>query len=242
MAMVYLQGTKFTFSVLPLKLFSKGYWARTEISIHNEYVKYAEIGENLSREELEEWIFASFRLLAGAYGQEYNLSFERAGLAIDLYPYTENGNAVSREKRRQNDCVMVIRLLMRSSHKKRLLGGVYSVLLHREDIEKFVTSLREEFDAAFAKFERKKGKYLFVGVSPKGYTGCNYQYVDPTKTVQKGDFVWVQMGKHNTEQIAYVDNVKYYDDDTVPYVPKRARHVLRKALPEECNETISFDE
>ncbi len=236
MATVHLQGTKFTFSVLPLKLFSKGYWARTEISIHNEYVKYAEIGENLSREDLEEWIFASFRLLAGAYGQEYNLSFERAGLAIDLYPYTENGNAVSREKRRQNDCVMVIRLLMRSSHKKRLLGGVYSVLLHREDIEKFATSLREEFDVAFAKFERKKGKHLFVGVSPRGYKGCNYLYVDPTKTVKKGDYVWVQMGKHNVEQIVYVDSVRYCDDDTMPYAPERARSVLRKAEASELTE------
>lgn len=233
MATIDLQGTTFTVSVLPMKLFSKGYWARTEVAIKNEYVTYAEIGENISREELNEWIFAMFRLLAGAYGREYALSFEKAGLAIDLYPHTENGNEVSRQERRDNDCVMAIRVLMRSSDKKQFLGGVYSLLLHRKDIETFATALREEFDAAFAKLLPDKGKYLFVGVSPMGYKGCNYWYLDKSGTVKSGDYVWVRMGRHNTEQIVYVDSVKYCNDDTAPYNPERVKQVLRKATDDE---------
>ncbi|MBQ8309170.1 MAG: hypothetical protein IJX96_04980 [Clostridia bacterium] len=229
MPTIDLQRTKFKFSVLPPKLFSRGHWVRTEISVDNEYVKYTEIGENVLRTELEEWIFAMFRLLAGAYAKEYSLSFERAGLAVDFYPHMVNGEEVSREERRRNDCVMVIRMLMRSSDKKRLLGGVYSFLLHREDIQTFASALREEFDAAFAKFERNKGKYLFIGVSPKGYKGCNYWYLDPTKTVKKGDHVWVRMGRRNVEQIVYVDCVKYCNDDTAPYDPNRVKRILRKA-------------
>ena len=142
MATIELQGTQLTVSVLPLKPFSKGYWARTEIAIKNEYVTYTDVNENISREELEEWIFSMYRLLAGAYGKEYSLSFEKAGLAIDLYPHTENGEEVSRQKRRQNDCVMLIRLLMRSSDKKQFLDGVYSFLLHGEEIDNLADALR----------------------------------------------------------------------------------------------------
>ena len=103
------------------------------------------------------------RLLAGAYGKEYSLSFEKAGLAIDLYPYTKDGEEVSREERRQNDCVMMVRLLLRSSDKKQFLDGVYSLLLHREEIEKFAADLRKEFDSIFGELVHGMGKYLFVG-------------------------------------------------------------------------------
>lgn len=227
-----IQGTKFTVSVLPSKSYSKGYWVKTEIALTNEYVNYREVGENISREEMETWICSMFRLLAGAYGKEYNLSFEKAGIAIDLYPYTESGREVSRVERRDNDCVMAFRLLMRSS-KEQFLGGVYSFLLHREDIETFATELRKELDAAYAEYDSGNGKYLFAGVSPQGYKGCNYWYLDKSGTVKAGDYVWVKMGRHNLEQIVYVDSVRYCDDDTAPYDPTKVKQVLRKATEEE---------
>ncbi len=235
MATIELQGTKFSISVLPLKLFSKRDLVKTEIGIENEYVSYKEVGENISREEFEEWIFSMFRLLAGAYGREYNISFENAKIAIDLYPYTKSGNEVSREERRQNDCVMAIRMLFRSSDKKKFLGGVYSLLLHRKEIETLATALRAEFDAVFAQTDKNKGKYLFVGVSPRGYKGCNYWYLDKSGTVKPQEYVWVRMGRHNTEQIVYVDSVKYCNDDTAPYNPERVKQVLRKATEEEIS-------
>lgn len=235
MATVDVQGTEFTCSVLPLKLFSKGYWARTEISVKNEYITYTETGENIAKSELEEWIYSMFRLLAGAYAKEYSLSFEKAGIAIDFYPYTKNGEEVPREDRRKNDCVMAVRLLMRSADKKSFLGGVYSVLLHRAEIEAFALSLKREAELAFAALEARKGKYLFVGVSPLGYKGCNYWYLDETKTVSSGDYVWVSMGRHKTEQIVYVDSVRYCNDDTAPYDPMRIKKVLRKATAEQIS-------
>ena len=223
-----VQETKFTFLVLPLKFLSNGFWARTETSVENTYVSYHQKGEFFSRDELENWIVCMFRLLAGAYAKEYTLSFEKAGFAVDLYPHTENGEEVSREKRRANDCVMAIRFLMRSADKKQFLGGVYTLLFHRKEIETFATALRAEFDAVFAKRAPRKGKYLFVGVSPKGYKGCNYWYLDPSKSVRAGDYVWVCMGRHNTKQIVYVDSVRWFNDDTAPYNPERVKRVLKK--------------
>ena len=233
MPTIDVQGTKFTFSILPQKFFSKGFWAKTGIAIKNEYVTYLHTGEEISREEIENWMFAMFRLLAGAYSKEYSLSFEKAGLAVDLYPPTETGRELLRQERREKDCVMVVRLLMRGSKGKQLLGGVYSLMLHRSDIEAFANGLQEEFNTAFAKFGQGKGKYLFVGVSPLGYKGCNYWYLDPTGTAKAGDFVCVRMGRHNTEQIVFVDSIKYCNEDTAPYDPQRVKQVLRKATERE---------
>lgn len=233
MATIDLQGTQFTLSILPLKLLSNGHFARTEILIKNEFLSYREVGSHLMREELEEWIFSMRRLLAGAYRKEHTLSFEKAGFAVDLYPYTIEGKEATREERRENDCVMAIRLLMRSADKKRFLGGVYSLLLHREEIEKFSATLREEFDKIFFQRVHGRGKHHFVGVSPKGFTGCNYWYLDKSGTVSPGEYVWVRMGRHDVEQIVYVDDVRRFNDDTAPYDPTRIKQVLRKATKEE---------
>ena len=67
----------------------------------------------------------------------------------------------------------------------------------------------------------------------RGYKGCNYWYLDPSKKVKAGDYVWARMGKHNTEQIVYVDSVRYCTEDTAPYDPLRVRKILRKATIEE---------
>ena len=232
MPTIDLQGTKFGFFVLSSMLQGRD-WATTKIVIENEYISYEDRGKYILRDELEEWIFAMSRLLAGAYNKEYSISFQKAGIAVDLYPYTDGMREIPREERRKNDCVMAIRLLMRSTDKKNFLGGVYSVVLHRAEIESFVAELRKEFDKAFARYGRGKGKYLFVGVSPRGYRGCNYWYLDPTGTTLPGDFVWVRMGRHNTEQIVYVDSVKFCDEGTSPYPPDRVKQVLRKATEEE---------
>ncbi len=233
MAKIDVQGTEFTFSLLPLKIFSKGFWARTELAVNNSHIHYSTIEETISREELEEWIFSMFRLLAGAYGEEYSLVFERAGLSVDLYPHTDNGNKVSREERRRNDCVMALRFLMREEDKKDFLGGVYTLMLHRKDIEIFALQMKEEYEKIFAQRIHGSGKYLFVGVSPLGYQGCNYWYFDPTGQTAASDYVWVEMGRHNTEQIVLVDSVRYFSEDTAPYPIGSVRRILRKATKKE---------
>ncbi|MBE7084425.1 MAG: hypothetical protein E7368_00035 [Clostridiales bacterium] len=236
MASIEQNGTTFTFSVLPLEKRADGFWARTETALKNPYISYQYIGEEFSKEEIENWIFSMFRFLAGGYAKERSLSFEKAGLAIDFYPYTANGGDESRHVRRANDCVMAIRLLMRDNGN--WLGGVYSVMLHRKEIESFALALREEFVSAFARFEKKRGKYLFVGVSPEGYKGCNYWYLDKTKKVKAGDYVWVIMGRHKTKQIVYVDSVRFCDEDTSPCEPDEAKCVLRIANDEEIKEYL----
>ena len=160
------------------------------------------------------------------------MPFERSGLGVDLYPYTNGLEEVSRQERRENDCVMAIRLLLKGSDGL-FLGGVYSFLLHRKEIEKFATELQTEFDEAYSNSLYKEDKYLFVGVSPLGYKGCNYWYLDLTKTTKAGEYVWVRMGRHNTEQIVYVDSVRFFDDDSAPYDPAHVKQVLRKATSSE---------
>ena len=86
MATIDLQGTKFTFSVLPLKLFSDKNLVRVEIGIENEFVSYRGVEKLITREEIEEWIFSMRRLLAGAYVREHSTSFDRSGFAVDFYP------------------------------------------------------------------------------------------------------------------------------------------------------------
>lgn len=229
------QGTKFTFSVLPYRL-GEEYWARTSISIQNEFIFYEDVGEYISNEELETLITALSRLLAGGYEREYTVAFETAGLAIDLYAHTKNGAPVSREMRRKNDCVMAVRLLLRSKEKKQFLGGVHTLLFHRKEIENFLAALQAEYQENAFQRRHGTGKYLFVGVSPLGYRGCNYRYFDPSGKAKTGDYVWVRMGRHNTEQIVFVDSARYYDDEDAPYNPQTVKRVLRMATAEEIQE------
>ena len=71
-----------------------------------------------------------------------------------------------------------------------------------------------EFNKIFHKRVMGSGNYMFVGVSPLGYKGCNYWYIDFEKTVKAGDYVWVEMGSHNKEQVVYVDSVRYFTEQS----------------------------
>ena len=184
MACLEMQGTKFSFSILSEGLDS--YWIKTKIVVDNEYVRYENIDQCFTREEIEAFLFSMHRLLAGAYAKEYSLSFEKAGMAVDLYAQTKDGKELSREERRKGECTMVLRILLKASNKQKYLGGVYSFIFHKEQIQAFATALQEEYNQAFEN-ETPKGRYLFVGVSPKGYVGCNYWYLDKTKSVKAGD-------------------------------------------------------
>ncbi len=233
MPTVRLGKTEFTFSVLPSK--SKQ-WAKVKIAVNNEYLSYVDEGEYVSLEELDSFSSALPRLLAGGYGREYTLSFEKAGLAVDLYTTTDGRILVSREERRNADCVMAVRLLMRSKDKKSFLDGVYTLLLRKAEIARFASELREEIAKNIKHRIHNKGKYVFVGVSPLGYNGCNYLYFNPKEKVEEGEYVWVKMGRHNTEQIVHVDSVRRFNDDDLPYDPQTVKRVLRKATTEEIAE------
>ena len=235
MPKINVSGTAFTLNILPPAFLSKGFWAKTEIAIENEYVSYRKTIKRFTRDELEEWIFTIRRFLAGAYAREYTLEFQTAGVTAVFVPYTVYGVELSREQLRMNDCVMVLRFPMLSKDETTL-GGTFSLVLHREELNEFSLGLRKEFDAAYEKFEKRKGKYLFVGVSPLGYEGCNYWYLDPRETTKKGDYVWVRMGRRETLQVAYVDGVRYFDEDSAPYDPERVKNVLKKATVEELAE------
>ena len=230
-AKLYSDGTDFTLAIVSKT--ADRYYVRTAISVKNEYTNYYDEGEYLSWKDLDEWITTAFRLLAGAYKREYNLTFERAGLAIDFYPHTVDGKEVSRSERRNNDCVMAIRMLMRSADKRKFLGGVQTYLAHRKEIEEFALALRTIYDKICGERVHGTGEFHFVGVSPLGYKHCSYWYLDESKQAQAGDFVWVKMGSHNTEQIVTVDRVFRCDEKGAPFPPSHVKRVLKMASQEE---------
>ncbi|MBQ9730029.1 MAG: hypothetical protein IJV80_04365 [Clostridia bacterium] len=233
MATVHLRGTEFTVSVLPPKMFSSGYQVKTEICIKNEFVNYRYLSKDVFAHELELWIMEAARLLAGAYKEPRILKFERAGIGVDLYPYQKEGEEVSREELRANDCLMSVSLAMRSKKENTYLGGVYAIILHRQEIKSFIYNLRREYEKAYEKVQSKRGKYLFVGLSPLGYEGCCYWYLDLAQKVRPGDYVWAEMGRHNKEQILFVDCVRYCNEDSAPHDPSTVRRVIDVAGEDE---------
>ncbi len=225
---------------LPAKLFW-GEWVRIRVSIKNEYTDYCDESRTLLFADFEEWVFGMRRFLAGAYKSEYNLQFENAGLAVDFYPFQKNGVAPTRAELRNSDCVMALRLLMRSADKNTFLGGVYTLLFHRAEIKAFSEKLLTELQENYPKHVHGRGKFVFAGVSPLGFGGCNYWYLDKSKNVKAGDYVWVKMGRHNTEQIVKVDSVRRYNELNVPYDPTKVKQVLRVATQQEVERLFAPD-
>lgn len=78
-----------------------------------------------------------------------------------------------------------------------------------------------------------KKKWLYVGVSPYPYKGKGYWYIDEEGVTQPNTFVWVKMGRHNREQMAYVDCVRWCEDGQEPYPQERVKRVLRQTTAEE---------
>lgn len=78
-----------------------------------------------------------------------------------------------------------------------------------------------------------KEEFLYVGVSPRPYYGCGYWYLDESGQAQPRGYVWVRMGRHDKEQLAYVDCVRWCTADNVPYPLERVKKVLRQATDEE---------
>ena len=79
----------------------------------------------------------------------------------------------------------------------------------------------------------KEKKILYVGVSPHPYKGKGYWYVDEYGLTQPKTYVWVRMGRHDREQLAYVDCVRWVTEESAPYPYEKAKRVLRQASEKE---------
>lgn len=238
MPTIHLHGTSFTFCIQAPKLFVLGDMAKVKIAIENEYVHYQNTVK-IVREELDDLIVSLHRMLAGAYTNEYDLPFENAGFAVDLYPHAEGRAVLSRSSLRKQDCIAVFRVLMRAKDKS-FLGGVYSVMLHRKELKIFADALRVEFDEIFAHQISGSGQLHFIGVSPLGFSGCKYWYFDATRKVKAGDYVWVRMGRHDLEQIVCVDTVKRCNPDSLPCLEKQIKEMIKLATDAEVQNALSL--
>ena len=100
-------------------------------------------------------------------------------------------------------------------------------------IEEVKYKLQEEFDKVVKKYIQGKGKYSFIGVSPFGFNGCNYWYLDETGMIKEGDYVWAKMGRRKIEQILYVDSIRKSNEDDAPYPLASVKKIIRKATEQE---------
>ena len=96
-------------------------------NIVNNSVKYFDTDVVVVRAELEAWCFEMRRFLAGAYTKERSLLFEGAGFSVDFF-VSEDVEKKTRQQRREEDCIMAVRLLMRSKDKSSYMGGVYTYI------------------------------------------------------------------------------------------------------------------
>ena len=234
MTTIELQGTKLICRILPTKGAKESAYVHLSLALENEYVSYQDVRRILP-EDLEQWLCSIYRLLAGAYSRPYSITFDGVGMSVDLYPSSDGEAAQpsSHRKRREQDCAMALRLLMRSADARSYLGGVYTLLFHKQALQAFADALKKEFYAVHSVYVSGRGEWTFVGVSPLGYKGCNYWYYDETGEVQTGDYVWVKMGKNASEQIVFVDCARRFSLESAPYDPKRVKKVLRKATAKE---------
>lgn len=233
MPTIEIGSTSFTFSILPPDKKADDDYAKIKIAVQNEFIAYEEVSERFFKSDVERIMFCLNRLLAGAYGKSRDIELLEQAFTLKLVPYTEGGEEVDRKTRRENECSAVFSFLFLSKDKKRFLDGVYLLTLGKQEIKKLASGLWEEYKEAYEKRQKKWGRYLFIGVSPKGYKGCNYWYMDTSKKAKAGDYVWVRMGKRDLEQIVYVDSVRYCGEDDAPYPLTEAKKILRLTTEEE---------
>lgn len=82
-------------------------------------------------------------------------------------------------------------------------------------------------------------KVLYVGVSPKPLYGCNYWYVDESGLTKEKTFVWARMGRHDREQLVYVDSILWCEIDVAPYPYDKAKRILRQATQSETKTAVA---
>ena len=233
MASVTVRGTTFSFSPKKKPLLWDGYFLNVSISVENEFIHYKNTKNRCAFDEVERLYFSLHRLIAGGYRTEPCFRIEGAYMSIAIDPGVENAEHCSREQLRSADYTVTISMVMHSPKAETSMGGAYTIVLHREDIIAFANGLQEDLAEYEVALSKRHGKYLFVGVSPQGYKGCNYWYFDPTNKTELHTFVWVKMGNHKTLQLVYVDSVRRYNGYNTPCDPNGPKRVLKQATEEE---------
>ncbi len=166
--------------------------------------KHATCALPTSYDEVDAFLISVRRFLAGAYNDEATILF--AGVEVVLIPDNKT-------------------VCFRFDNATVKMDG--------REAGELSLALRSQLERSGVRDESGEEKYRFVGVSPRGNRGCYYWYLDPTFSVCEGDYVWVKMGRHNTEQVVYVDGIRRCGEENVPYPVQRAKHVLRKATERE---------
>lgn len=236
MATVTVQGTSFTFVLQEKPKHWDGYTLTVNMAVENEFIHYQRVCR-CNFDDIEEMLFCMFRLLAGGYRKEYVLRVEGTNAIVNFNPDIEAGvTELTRTYLRSRNCKAVFNLLFFSAKAKNTLGGVYTIIIPKNALKLFALRLQEEYKPYAEELSKQRGKYMFVGVSPQGYKGCNYWYLDTQKKTKPNTFVWVKMGRGNTLQLVYVDSVRCYNADNAPYDVTLLKRVEKQASKEDEEE------
>ncbi len=233
MATVNIHGTEFTFAVAEKPKRWDGYSVYVQLTVENEFIHYHS-ERRCDLGDVEGIVYGIYRLLAGGYRHTHEVPLPNMDAVLLFNPDVETGvEDPTREYLRSRDCKLVWNMLFHSAKEKNTLGGVYVLMIAREALSPFVKALEAELEPYTKECAKRKGKYLFVAVSPQGYKGCHYWYLDPKKKTKAGTFVWVKMGRRKILQLVYVDEVRYFNEENAPCDWSKVKQVERQATQED---------
>ncbi len=233
MATINLQDTIFTFTVQNKPKRWDGYGLYVRIAVENEFVHY-QSEHHCSFEDVENILFCMRRLLAGGYRKEISVRLEEMNAILHFEPnIPQNPPELTRTFLRSCESKLIWNLLFYSNSKQNTLGGVYTLFFSKIEVATFADVLQFELQAYVDERNARRGEYMFVGVSPQGYKGCNYWYLDTKKQTKTHSYVWVKMGKSSTLQLVYVDNVRYFSMAEAPYDVSSLKQVEGQASEED---------
>lgn len=89
------------------------------------------------------------------------------------------------------------------------------------------------------KSERKPGEVIYCSVS-FNEDGSSYYYQTEDESIKVGDLVIVPVGSDNTERVAVVEEIEYFEPMNVPFPLDKIKHIISKR-PDEEDRKLPFD-
>lgn len=231
MVSITANGSTIHFIISKKPLLWDGSSVGVTIAVQNETVTYTSAPTRCDFEDLENLLYNIYRLIAGGHRKRKQTRVEGIDGWFIFDPIVDGDYGYpSREFLRAQPFKMDMRLVLSS---KREQFGEFAFSVDKEQLKVFAYQLNEELSPYLRALSKCHGKYMFVGVSPQGYKGCNYWYFDPEKKTQPNTFVWVKMGRNETLQLVYVDSVRRFNEYSAPCSIDTKKRVLKQANEED---------
>ena len=88
-------------------------------------------------------------------------------------------------------------------------------------------------DSDYIEISPVKDTFRYIKVVFNDYSSIEYSYLDENRIAACDSYVWVPVGRDNIPKLAYVVDMKDYEEAKVPYPLEKTKKVLRTATDEE---------